>query len=58
MNKNTSQRWNIKLNVTPQERRKIQKEAIDLDMRISEYIKLKLLGDLPIQKNILQEKSA
>ena len=39
------EQWNVKLKVTPQERRKIQKEAIDLDMRVAEYIKVKLLGD-------------
>ena len=39
------ERWNIKLKVTSQERKQIQKEAIDNDMRVAEYIKVKLLGD-------------
>lgn len=53
-----AEKWNIKLKVTAKERRKIQKDAIDLDLRIGEYVKLKLLGDLPIPKEKLEEKSA
>jgi len=54
-----AEQWNIKLRVTSKERRKIQKEAIDLDMRVSEYIKSRLLGSLSIQeKRTIQGKSA
>ena len=57
MKPNTFQRWNIKLRVTPQERRKIQKEAIDHDMRVSEYVKSRLLEDFSVQKNLVEGKS-
>ena len=57
MKQNTDRRWNIKLRVTPQERRRIQKEAIDLDMRVSDYIRLKVLGDSKLEKQLVQGKS-
>lgn len=52
------QQWNVKLKVTPQERKQIQKEAIDLDLKIGEYVKLKLLGDSSFSEETLQKKSA
>lgn len=52
------EKWNIKLKVTSQERKKIQKEAIDLDMRVAEYIKFRVLGNLPVQNKTMQGKSA
>ena len=43
--KSTLKDWNIKLKVSPEEEKRIKKEAIDNDMRVAEYIKLKVLGD-------------
>lgn len=37
--------WSIKLKVTPEQEKKIKKEAIDLEMRVPEYILLKVLGN-------------
>lgn len=53
-----TERWNIKLKVTPQERKKIQKQAIDLDMRIADYVKFKLLENDSTQKDFIEKKSA
>ncbi|MDJ0717767.1 MAG: hypothetical protein QNJ54_26690 [Prochloraceae cyanobacterium] len=58
MKTNTSERWNIKLKVTSQERRRIQKEAIDLDLRVADYIKLKVLGDFSVEDKLNEGKSA
>lgn len=49
------EQWNIKLKVTSLERKKIQKEAIDLDMRVAEYIKFKVLGDFSNQNKLIEE---
>lgn len=51
------EQWNIKLKVTPKERKRIQKEAIDLDMRIAEYIKFKVLGNVSHQNKLVEGKS-
>ena len=50
--------WSIKLQVSPEEEKRIKKEAIDNDMRIAEYVKLKLLGDNSNCLDLTQGKSA
>ena len=45
MNSQNLKQWHVKLKVSPEEERKIKKEAIENDMRVAEYIKLKVLGD-------------
>ncbi len=42
--------WHVKLKVSLEEERRIKKEAIDNDMRVSEYIKLKILDESRILK--------
>ena len=58
MKSNGLERWNIKLRVTSAERKQIQKEAIDNDMRVAEYIRLKLLGGYSTSLNLTQQKSS
>lgn len=43
--KNGLKGWSIKLPVSPEEEKRIRKEAIDYDMRVSDYIRYKVLGD-------------
>ncbi len=50
--------WSIKLQVSPEEEKKIRKEAIDNDMRVAEYIKVKVLGDGSNCVDLTQGKSA
>ncbi len=50
--------WNIKLQVSCEEERKIKKDAIDYDMKVAEYIKHKLLDRLSAINNPTQGKSA
>ena len=50
--------WNIKLQVSVEEERKIKKDAIDYDMKVAEYIKHKLLDRLSVINNPTQGKSA
>lgn len=57
MKSNQCPQWTIRLRVSPEERKQIQKEAIDRDLSIAEYIKLKLLDDSSM-KNLVQGKSA
>ena len=52
------ERWNIKLRVTSAERKQIQKEAIENDMRVAEYIKLKVLGAPIHSLDLTQGKSS
>ena len=56
MNSHQTKEWHVKLKVSPEEERKIKKEAIDNDMRVAEYIKLKLLGDGSNCLNLTQGK--
>ncbi len=58
MKSNGLERWNIKLRVTSAERKQIQKEAIDNDMRVAEYIRLKVLGGYSTSLNLTQQKSS
>ena len=37
-------KWNIRLTVSSEEEKRIKKEAIDNDMKVSDYVKFKLLG--------------
>ena len=48
MNSEKIRQWNIKLRVSSEEERKIKKEAIDHDMRVAEYIRLKVLANSSI----------
>ena len=57
-NQLTLKGWNIRLKVSPEEERKIKKEAIDNDMRVAEYIKQVLLDRLSASQNPTQGKSA
>ncbi len=41
-------KWNIRLTVSSEEEKQIKKEAIDNDMKVSDYIKLKVLGNSPM----------
>ncbi|MDJ0718343.1 MAG: hypothetical protein QNJ54_29645 [Prochloraceae cyanobacterium] len=50
--------WNIKLQVSVEEERRIKKDAIDYDMKVAEYIKHKLLDNLSPNQNLTQGKSA
>lgn len=37
--------WHVKLKVSLEEEKRIKKEAIDNNMRVAEYIKLKILAN-------------
>ncbi len=58
MKANQIQKWTIRLKVSPEERKKIHKDAIDLDLSIAEYIKSKLLDDGSITTHLIEGKSA
>jgi len=59
MKSNLPPQWTIRLRVSPEERKQIQKEAIDRDLSIAEYIKLKVLeSDSPTIKRLVEGKSA
>ncbi len=48
--------WNIKLRVSLEEEIRIKKEAIENRMRISEYIKVKVLGNSSTPKASIEGK--
>ena len=50
--------WNIKLQVSIEEERKIKKDAIDYDLKVAEYIKQKLLDRLSTNQISIEGKSA
>jgi len=58
MKPNSITPWTIRLKVSPEERKQIHKEAIDRDLSIAEYIKLKVLEDSSIDKYLSQRQSA
>ncbi len=43
-----AKKWNVRLTVTSEEEKQIKKEAIDNEMKVSDYIKLKVLGNSPM----------
>lgn len=45
--KSKTKDWNVKLRVSPEEEKKIKKDAIDYEMKLAEYIKFKVLIELP-----------
>ena len=55
---NQFQQWTIRLKVSPEERKRIHKEAIDNGQSIAEYVKRKVLGDLSRTNNLIEGKSA
>lgn len=48
MNPQKIKEWHVKLKVSLKEEQRIKKEAIDNNMRVAEYIKLKILNNPPI----------
>ena len=50
--------WTIRLKVSPEERKRIHKEAIDRGLSIAEYVKLKLLQDSSIKNHLIEGKFA
>lgn len=58
MKKNQLPQWTIRLRVSPEQRKKIQKEAIDRDLSIADYIKSKVLDELSIKNPRIEGKSA
>ncbi len=58
MSTKQSQQWTIRLRVSPEERKQIHKEAIDRDLSIAEYIKIKVLGAPSIHNHLIEGKSA
>lgn len=45
--KSNIKEWNVKLRVSPEEEKKIKKDAIDYEMKLAEYIKFKVLTEFP-----------
>ena len=58
MKSNQSLQWTIRLRVSPEERKRIHKEAIDRGLSIAEYVKSKVLGDFSRTNNLIEGKSA
>lgn len=58
MKGNQLPQWTVRLRVSPEQRKKIQKEAIDRDLSIADYIKLKVLDESSIKINLIEGKSA
>ncbi len=40
--------WTVRLSLSLEEEQQIKKEAIDNDMKVGDYVKLKVLGNFPI----------
>ncbi len=57
MKRKKSPEWTIRLRVSPEERKRIHKEAIDRDLSIAEYIKFKVLDDSSVN-HLVGGKSA
>jgi len=38
-------KWTLRLTVSLEEEKRIRKEAIDNEMKVSDYVKFKVLGD-------------
>lgn len=53
--KSNIKEWNVKLRVSPEEEKKIKKDAIDYEMKLSEYIKFKVLSESPQQETLKQK---
>ena len=53
-----SKEWHLKLRVTLEEETRIRKEAIDNRMKISEYVKLKVLGVPSVRTTSIEGKSS
>ncbi len=58
MKENKLSEWTIRLKVSPEERKQIHKEAIDLGLSIAEYVKLKVLQNSSIRNRLIEGKSA
>ncbi len=54
---NQFKQWTIRLRVSPEERKQIHKDAIDVGLSIADYVKLKLLENKSIQKHLIEGKS-
>ncbi len=48
MNSQQIKEWHVKLKLSLDEEQRIKKEAIDNNMRVAEYIKLKILNNPPM----------
>ncbi len=58
MKTNQLAQWTIRLRVSPEERKRIHKEAIERDLTIAEYVKSKVLEDSSRGNLLIEGKSA